>query len=39
MIDERIGMLDLINLQLAESIADIDINENDNKFARLRRAK
>ena len=39
MIDERIGMLDLINLRLAESIADIDINENENKFARLRRAK
>ena len=39
MIDERIGMLDLINLRLAESIADIDINENENKFARLCRAK
>ena len=39
MIEERIGMLDLINLWLAESIADIDIHENENKFARLRRAK
>ena len=39
MTEERIGMLDLINLRLAESIADIDIHENENKFAGLRRAK
>ena len=35
MIDERINMLGLINLRLAESIANIDIDENENKFIRL----
>ena len=39
MIDKRIDMLDLINLRLAESIADSDIHENENKFVRLRMAK
>ena len=34
MIDERINMLDLINLRLAESIADTDIRENECMFAR-----
>ena len=32
MIDDRINILDLINLRLAESIADIDVSENMRKF-------
>ena len=35
MIDERINMLDLINLRLAELIDNIDIHENMSKFKRL----
>ena len=35
MIDERVNMLDLTNLWLAESISNIDIDENVNKFTRL----
>ena len=35
MIDERMNMLDLINLRLAESIADTDIGESRDKFFRL----
>ena len=38
MIDEKINMLDLINLRLAESIADTDIRENERKFGRLCKA-
>ena len=32
MIDDRINILDLINLRLVESIADIDVSENMRKF-------
>ena len=32
MIDDRIKILDLINLRLVESIADIDVSENMRKF-------
>ena len=35
MIDERMNMLDLINMRLAESIADTYICENKRKFNRL----
>ena len=35
MIDERVNMLDLINLRLAESIADTDIDESRDTFFRL----
>ena len=35
MIDERVNMLDLTNLWLAESISNIDIDENVKKFTRL----
>ena len=35
MIDERIDLLDLINVRLAELVANNDINENEIKFARL----
>ena len=35
MIDERVNMLDLINLRLAESIADADIDESRDTFFRL----
>ena len=38
MIDERMNMLDLINLRLAESIADTDIRENECICARLCKA-
>ena len=35
MIDERMNMLDLINLRLAQSIADTDIGQSRDKFFRL----
>ena len=34
-IDERIDILDLLNMRLAESIVDIDISDNMTKFRRL----